>query len=478
MSWGKSSGSPNQSFYEITDGYFEVGYWTRQAFTRNSVGIVYQHGGNVTLTGQMRFIPCIRGTGVVYQTSGVWNGGNGENSFGYGEWSSWQPGGFCNWTITGQGTKYNSSNLIRLGYHDQSVHILNVNDGARLEITQLTASQTNTSYGIVNFNGGVFAPSAETVLGNRDNTGSDGQPTVYIHRGGMTFDSSRGNNKNLEVCASLLAPTGKGVKSIAMPAILPSGYIAPPLVVIEGDGIGATAVAEFDSSNMSVTGITITSPGCNYTTARAYFCHGGPDAGNDYVECGAVTLEDNVSGGLTKIGAGGLKFYNCEPTYTGVTYVAEGTMYTMGSNENKPKVLRNTPVRIAKGAELNLYWHATVVKALGGAGICYNQGPTSTGELFYTKDEVADGGLTFSNTDAATRGATGRLTLNANTVVKVGGLNELDHTKTYPLVTCTDALTVSGGLTLEGDNPERWRLVTTSKVLSLRPIGGMVIMIR
>ena len=480
MGWGNSGWStPSQSFYEICGGTYQVGYWTRQAIAPNAIGMFYQHGGTVKLNS--RFIPCIRGTGVVYQTSGTWTNGD-QNDIGYGEWSSWAPGGFCNWTITGEGTKYTSSNLIRVGAHDGAIHIFNVNNGARLETMQVSAGKTNlNSRGILNFNGGAYAPSGASCLGNETNTGNGGQPEIYIYGGGMTFDTSRvtASDKVTTVNASFLAPTGKGVKSIAMPpSELPEGYIAPPLVVIEGDGFGATAVAEFDSTNKVVTGITVTSPGCDYTTARAYFYGGGPKASNGYVECGAVALEDNVSGGLTKIGAGNLKLVNCEHTYTGVTYVAQGTLSTYGRNENKERILANTAVRIAKGAVLDLYWHASYVKAFGGAGICYNQGPTRTGELFYTKDEVADGGLTFSNTDVATAGATGRLELIANTVVKISDLDELDHSKTYPLVTCTASLTIDGGLTLEGGDAGRWRLVTDSKKLSLRPIGGMVILLK
>src|SRR6185295_5823367 len=94
--------------------------------------------------------------------------------------------------------------------------------------------------------------------------------------------------------------------TIAVDNTAATGYQDMPAVVITngaGDttGYGATAVANFDYTTHTITGITLTNPGVNYTAVPTFALAGG--GGTGAVLTGAATLNaGNVGGVLTKIG--------------------------------------------------------------------------------------------------------------------------------------------------------------------------------
>lgn len=179
------------------------------------------------------------------------------------------------------------------------------------------------SYGFVNANGGTFrAHSGDIPLfGDRVLSGNNYPITrVTLFKGGLTIDTA-GKNPYIGVGGALQAPSGKGVVGIPWDAAADgSGFIGSPVVLIVGDGKGASAYAEFDSTTKLVTSISVTSPGNDYTYANAevYYC-------GTKVKTIACELEDNVSGGFTKDGLGTLTM-NGTNTYTGATVVKAGTL--------------------------------------------------------------------------------------------------------------------------------------------------------
>jgi len=147
-----------------------------------------------------------------------------------------------------------------------------------------------------------------------------GLNSSYINAGGATIDS---NGFAVTLPQALLAPTGNGVSASGL-TVSGGGYIATPQVVVTGGGgTGATAVATIDGSG-NLTGITITNPGVNYTSAPTFSLFGG-GAGNTGAVGGAATLAANTSGGLTKIGAGTLTLSGSN-TFTGGVSIAAGTL--------------------------------------------------------------------------------------------------------------------------------------------------------
>jgi autotransporter-associated beta strand protein len=123
----------------------------------------------------------------------------------------------------------------------------------------------------------------------------------------------------------LTAPSGKGV--VAIPLAKPiKGLVGSPYVDIFGDGMGATAYAEFDSVSGTVTGIRVTSPGNDYTSAVATLKYGTETIATIDCELGVC-----ASGGLTKIGSGTLTV-KVANTYTGATVLKGGTLLLNDDN--------------------------------------------------------------------------------------------------------------------------------------------------
>ena len=177
-----------------------------------------------------------------------------------------------------------------------------------------------TTTASVSFNGGgISAISAGEMLG----AGNEAvEATVYS--GGAVFDVPSGVSSTIST--PLRRPVGGGIASIELPSAPRSGYVAAPSVVIEGDGVGAVAMAEFDSISEQITGVTVTSPGQGYTWATAYLFCGGPTTNLPLI----VSIEDSVStGGVTKRGEGELVL-NAANTFGGALNVERGTL-TVGA---------------------------------------------------------------------------------------------------------------------------------------------------
>jgi autotransporter-associated beta strand protein len=125
----------------------------------------------------------------------------------------------------------------------------------------------------------------------------------------------------LEWGGGLQAPSGQGVVSVAWDAEKDGkGFVGSPFIRIVGDGMGATAWADFDPETMTVTGIHVTSPGNDYTYANAELV-----MNKKVVKTVPCTVGPNVSGGLTKIGRAALKI-SATNTYEGATVVKAGSI--------------------------------------------------------------------------------------------------------------------------------------------------------
>jgi autotransporter-associated beta strand protein len=152
------------------------------------------------------------------------------------------------------------------------------------------------------------------------------------------------NGKNVTSAQSFSDPSGDGVASIPVTAG-GSGYLAAPFVEITGGGgTGATAVANLSPAGV-VTGITVTNPGQNYTSAPMVVLHGG--VGGTGLVVGTPATSTNVKGDFHKLGQGNLTLSNGQ-TYTGSTFVSEGTLTVNGTIP-----IGSGPIAVAAGATLS-----------------------------------------------------------------------------------------------------------------------------
>lgn len=273
-----------------------------------AVGVAYNTGTMVfTGTSGGDFDFARGGTGVVYQTSGtvestgriVFTGIHGnENACAI-------------YTIEGSGSVAKAGTLIGPDKNNTSA-IFNVREGATVDYGTFTARenqwQSVTAQPFyLNFAGGYLKPRN---AGNLIKDGERYQPTrVTVFEGGMGVDVDAGKTVTLNV--AVRKPEGRGIKSITLAAeVLNEEYFGAPLVRItdtQGVGYGATAVALYDANTRRVTGIKVTSPGCNYTEGNVKVeIDGGRFANNTAFDNSTIELtgEEQVAGGLLKRGAG------------------------------------------------------------------------------------------------------------------------------------------------------------------------------
>jgi hypothetical protein len=172
----------------------------------------------------------------------------------------------------------------------------------------------------VNFNGGRYSPSIE--WSSRD--WIDSRVRRYtVFAGGAAIDTGAYPR---ELHGILKAPTGNGVKSIPFSCDEPWRYIGSPYVKIvdpAGTGYGASAFAEFDSVNGTISGVTVISPGCDYSEETyAEIAFGG---WTNTVRVTAEVAPNDLSGGFTKYGSGELQL-TAAGDWHGVTAVKEGKL--------------------------------------------------------------------------------------------------------------------------------------------------------
>ena len=233
---------------------------------------------------------------------------------------------------------------------------------------------------------------------------------AYVYDGGAIIDT---NGRNVTIGQSLLAPTGSGVSSagmdLASAGVSGGGYIDTPIVKITGDGIGATAVATIDAAG-NLTGITMTNPGVNYTTAT-FALSGGGNGNTGFISVLPTFVPNASTGGLTKNGLGTLTLTGTN-TYTGNTLI-NGGMLLAASTAALPGYLTAGMVQVGTGA--------TVAANVGGAGqwldtdvlALYNNATFTAGSFLGL--DTTGGDFTYSNAIAGNIGfkklGTNKLTL-------------------------------------------------------------------
>ena len=348
-----------------------------------------------------------------------------------------------------------------------------VRNGGTLRTSGTRKTMTSSIYTIT-FDGGTFlcgANGREIFCYPNENTAvnyAQAPNLVAVFSGGMTIDTGASTNNYTGV--AITGATGGGISQVPFDGpISGADGLVQPYVDIAGDGLGATAVALFDTESCAVTNIIVTCPGVEYTTATALV----------YVAKNlkkTIVLDDYIvpnenTGGFTKSGDHDftLKATN---TWGGATTVAGGTLIA-GVDWAIPP---NTDICLSGGGILDFNSKtgevATVTYGAGGGSI-----------VNASKVKIEDNSIFFKiSVDDLLAGKTipwtGDLDYSRANLTVTGDLSRLVAGTRYHVVTVTDG-EATGTLTLASDDPPSgWEYRVTSKGVKIAEVKGSAIVIR
>jgi len=415
----------------------------------DSTAFFVQRGGTTTFENEYFAVSC-GGHGGVYLTGGA-NFTQTAGSTYMGYTSSAASGGDGTLTVDGAGTLFKAYWFVAMQNRTDFTTYINVNNGATFEanyiVNNFGASWTwpSDSKEYVSFDGGIWRTASSGGTLNAFHSNDRHEPDKFLcQKGGMTFDT---RNATVNVNAPIEAPTGKTIKSITLPTdptFTATTFIGPARIAITdtGSGVGATAFAPFNDDAKALRGdVIVTSRGTGYAAATTSVKVYSPD--NDISWNCTFELEDAVSGGVMKYGAGRLAF-KCANTYTGKTSVKEGWLDAgvAGSIQD------GSSIEIAHGATLFIS-NALSVATIEGAGTLEgNNNQTVT-----VTDAIIINDADFNATNAFDIAA--NLVFGDDAKIRVSNIAALDETDARRVV--VEAASITGTPALEGaESP--WRL--------------------
>ena len=319
-------------------------------------------------------------------------------------------------------------------------------------ITNGTTSGATNNFVQINLNGGTIVTNQATAnLININNTNATltANSGAFVYAGGLTVDT---NGLNSTIPSPLRAPADLGVQSIAVSAE-GTGYISAPGVRITGGtGSGATAMANMvddgsGNGTFKIASLTITNPGTGYLNTDTLTVSFVDNASVYTAQgtLGAVTFNSgNVSGGLTKVGAGTLTLSGAN-TYLGGTNINNGTL-ALGANN----VLADAGnVTIAGGTLDVATFNDTVATVSLRGGVITGSTGVLTSTAAYdlrngTVSAILGGALGLDKTTADTVTLSGANTYSGVTNI-TGGTLAFSAAANLGDASATNTLTLNGG---------------------------------
>jgi autotransporter-associated beta strand protein len=228
---------------------------------------------------------------------------------------------------------------------------------------------------------------------------------AYVWPGGAVVDAGP---YAITIAQDLLTPPGSGVSGLVL-TNGGSGYIGPPLVVIEGGGgTGATAVAEVDLVAGVVTNVRVTCPGVNYSTAPAVTLVGGGGSG---AGVGLPSLAANAGGGFVKLGSGAVKLTGTN-TFAGNIVISNGVFLVGSTNITGGIELAGTNIGIGGAFNIDqsfLTWLSGKMVGSNPAALAIGANTTNDLDLSaapWANGAIVSGGGTESFSGGLTTGST------------------------------------------------------------------------
>ena len=340
--------------------------------------------------------------------------------------------------------------------------ILAVNSGATFSGGRLRKDDAATGKFYWSLDGGILEV---TYGGDWNNDVAAQTPDdVLVHEGGVVVHRDVGSGGNsTSINTGFMAPTGKIVSAITLPpeALADDKYLGPPVVVINGAGHGAAAVALYDPATRKLTGIKVVAKGTGYddnTTATVKTS----DLDSATYAC-TVTMADapTTGAGLVKRGTGGWALKKAN-TYHGPTTVEQGLL----SVEQASALPAGTSLVVSNTAAIKLASGVVpTVASLAGAG-------SITGAVTVAESLV----LTAKAGETLT--LTGKLLLADGVTVSLpNGVDGLDDKKANVVLTAENGIELSGNVTWP-TLPADWKIALRGNQIRVSKRRGLFVMVK
>lgn len=415
-------GGRGHGYIEIFDGLFQVQGWLHLGTFQSGAGQLAVKAGEFRVLAGSPFYVGEAGTGIVYQTGGKIRIDN-DLHVPSSAFENDKMTGFGVYTVSGDTAETEVTGNAVINNRAYGTGILNLNNGGVFKASNLYKSSScgATAKGYINFNGGVLKATADStsLLGNVFDDKDSRPDAVTVYSGGAIVDT---DGHEVAISAPLVAPAGGGISSITLDGTF-TDIVQPPVITINGDGQSASAVATFDSTTRTVTGIVVTSFGFGYTAANTTITANYRGYPGTNVNCSfGITDQTGSTVKLMKRGAGAL---------------------TLASG-----VLPADAVVTVEGG------------SIGGEGLVFSEMAVDL--------DIANGG-SYGTISAWPAGAKLKITNLGNLDKEVGSYTLMAFSSGSAIVPALDGTTVI---------PSPWKLVASGSKLKLVYSRGLVVIYR
>ena len=399
--------------------------------------------------------------------------------------------GLCQLVISGKETVFETQRLVAGNANVPSTNVVAVMNGGTLKAARIVGKVENAAQGTVSalmLDGGVICPLNASGFSGLS-TGSTFFNRNFTHavvgEGGVAIDTSECLNDSGVPSACLFphifsAPSGCGIATITIPDSVKSlKYKGPVPIVIEGNGYGAAAFADFDYAGMCISTAVVLSAGCDYDeSTKVYVLEAKATSAPVRHECEfTLTSGSRTAGPLTKRGAQTLKLYGVQ-AWGEETIIESGELMAV----DKGSVPDGLKLTVLDGATLNLNTNDLAVAALAGAGTA-----TATNDKRGNITIASGGTIEVDAADMVAGNylklAKGMLTVVGSATIKVLDPDSLlSRSGKFTVLSAAKGITLAEGASIaldpDSDLDGEWRILNRAGQLSLHPAKGFVLSFR
>ena len=436
-------------------------------------------------TGKINFASGDTGSVVWYQDGGAKSQVTGYLDFG--DVGDRAHTGTAVLTVTGEGSELavpsegKDTSGIRMLWtkNGGACGIVNVTDGGTLTSPRMYKVSPNAKW-YLNVDGGVLRLNRGGVY-TYESTSARLPDKAVVYEGGLAIDAQ----VDADMPISFERPSeGKRVSKISLPVddafkAEASRIVGPPVVRIDGDGQGATAVALFDDETGTVTNIAVTSSGWGYTQASATLSGGG--LAGSYA-C-AVALEEQPSSGwkgLSKRGTGKLFMYGAN-TFRGDVTVEKGTLVFKNANAAQSGMPEGAGITLKSEDAIISFNEAgtpVAVPFFAGCGQANNGIFTVSDRIECRAEDVFSGRhLRFLQRLVLSDGVKIVVTDPEN-LVKYANASKVNVVEAAKGVTCNGTVCLEFAGDDAAQHVGKWVLEVKDKSIALKARKGMVMVVR